>query len=200
MTKSPSKETHNHIPFRAHAWMTDYASWSHVPAITAPWSSSYLCYTIFTLFGNSPFASAPSVSPTHIRDLVLLSPPGHSSLFLSPKLTESFRVILTTPTSAKLKGFPHWINLSHRNSFMPPIQDNLPHYILTPIGPCPLKFQKLPKLTRKMRLYTRIERDPIGSCPTSSLPSYSPPSVVNSLYGDLRFKKPTSSSPNRSLT
>lgn len=138
VTKSPSKETHNHIPFRAHVWIMPPGLTSQ-PSLLPDHLLTPVILSSHSLEIHPPsFASAPSRSPTHIRDLVLLCSPGHNPLFLSPKLTESFRVILTTPTSDKLKGFPHWINLSHLNSFMPPIQDNLTHYILTPTGPCPL--------------------------------------------------------------
>ena len=93
---------------------------------------------IFLSFPLVPF-SLQTVSDTWFLSLFQVT------IFLFLQTDNPFR-LLPTPTAPEIKGFPHWINLSHLNSFMPPIQDNLPHYILPPTGPCLLKFQKLPKL------------------------------------------------------
>ena len=58
-------------------------------------------------------------------------------------MAESRRVILVTPTAAKLKGFPHWIQLSHLKLFTLPAQDD-PSYTVTQTGPCSLRFQRTP--------------------------------------------------------
>lgn len=67
----------------------------------------------------------PLPFPINTGNLVLLSPPGQNSHPLASKWTGLFRVILTTPTAAKIKDFPHWINLSHLKPFLPSAQNNL---------------------------------------------------------------------------
>ncbi|XP_057631307.1 uncharacterized protein LOC130877762 [Chionomys nivalis] len=79
--------------------------------------------------------------PVKIGDKVLFSPPGQRPLPLSPKWQGPLRVILLTPTAAKLEGIPHWIHLSHLKPFIPTAQNN-PPYTVTQTGPCSLKFQR----------------------------------------------------------
>ena len=48
----------------------------------------------------------PCPSPVNIGDQVLLSPPDQHPSSLSPKWHGPFKVILVTPTGAKLEGLP----------------------------------------------------------------------------------------------
>lgn len=85
----------------------------------------------------------PCPSPIHIGDQVLLSPPGQRPTPLSPKWQGPFKVILVTPTAAKLEGFPHWVHLSHLKPFIsPPSQKNLSSYTVKQTGPLTLKLQR----------------------------------------------------------
>lgn len=80
--------------------------------------------------------------PVNIGDQVLLSPPGHQPSPLSPKWQGPFKVILITPTAAKLEGLSHWIHLSHLKPFIPPPKDDSSSYTLTLTGPCCVKLRK----------------------------------------------------------
>jgi hypothetical protein len=84
------------------------------------------------------FVSCPL--PVNIGDQVLLSPPGHQPSPLSPKWQGPFKVILITPTAAKLEGFSHWVHLSHLKPFIPPPKDDPSSYTLTLTGPCSVKL------------------------------------------------------------
>ena len=80
--------------------------------------------------------------PVNIGDQVLLSPPDHRPSPLSPKWQGPFKVILVTPTAAKLEGFPHWVHLSHLKPFIPPPKDNSSSYTSTLTGPCSIKLRR----------------------------------------------------------
>lgn len=88
-----------------------------------------------------------SIHNQHCGDEVLLSLPDQQSSLLHSKRKSPFRVILITPTSAKLDGLPRWIHLSHFKPFIPSPQDNLPSYTSAPVGCCSFKVQKTPKST-----------------------------------------------------
>jgi hypothetical protein len=60
----------------------------------------------------------------NIGGQVFLSPPDHRPLLLSPKWQGPFKVMLVTPTAAKLEGLSHWVHLSHLKSFIPPPKDD----------------------------------------------------------------------------
>lgn len=129
--------------------MDNYASWSHIPAIT---SFSSFPYPFITLSSHSSLEFHPS--------LLASAPPRSSSLsnkywglnsLLSPRRTRSpialkwkgpHWVILTSLTAAKPTGFLHWIPLSHLKQFLPHTQHNL----LTATELCPPKFEKTPNL------------------------------------------------------
>ena len=81
--------------------------------------------------------------PVKIGDKVLFSSPGQRPSPHSPKWQGPLRVILLTPTAAKLEGIPHWIHLLHLKLFTSMAQDN-PPYMVTQTGPCSLKFQRTP--------------------------------------------------------
>ena len=80
--------------------------------------------------------------PVNIGDQVLLSPPGHQPSPLSPKWQGPFKVILVTPTAAKLEGLSHWVHLSHLKPFIPPPKDDSFSYTSTLTGRCPVKLRK----------------------------------------------------------
>ncbi|XP_027247589.1 protein NYNRIN-like [Cricetulus griseus] len=85
--------------------------------------------------------ATPCTSPINIGDQVLLSPPDQSPSPLSPKWKGPFKVILVTPTAAKLEGLPHWIHLSHLKPFTSPPETH-PSYTVSTTGPCSLRFQR----------------------------------------------------------
>lgn len=118
------------------------------------WLSPSPPYALVTLASQSPLEPHPPLvsaasqslpSWVNIRHLVF-SPPGHNSPSFS-EMDRLLQITLSTPATAKLKGFPHWVHLSPLKPFIPSAQDNCPSYISTPTGPCSLKFQKMPKST-----------------------------------------------------
>jgi transposase InsO family protein len=92
---------------------------------------SHLCSLLWN-FADHHLPRPHSVScplPVNIGNQVLLSP-GHRPSPLSPKWQGPFKVILMTPTDAKLKGFSHWVHVSHLKLFIPP-----PNYLFIHIDP-----------------------------------------------------------------
>ena len=109
------------------------------------------CYQIFTLFlwdftnYSLPQPCAKScLQPIKIGDQVLFYPSDQCPSPLSPKWQGPFKVILVTPTAAKLKGLSHWTHLSHLKPFTLPAQATH-SYTVTQTGPCSLKFQRTPR-------------------------------------------------------
>ena len=72
--------------------------------------------------------------------MAVIPHPGQRPSPFSPKWQGPLRVILLTPTAAKLEGIPHWIHLSHLKPFTPPAQDD-PSYTVTQTDPLPLGFR-----------------------------------------------------------
>lgn len=111
-----------------------------------------LLYHLHGLLGNytdhslrRPCAN-PCSFPVNTGDQVLLSPSDQCPLPLSPKWQSLGKVILVTPTAAKLEGLL-WIHLPHPKSFTPQPQDNLSSYTVAQTGLCSLEFQRTPKST-----------------------------------------------------
>ena len=105
---------------------------------------SHLCSLLWN-FADHHLPRPHSVScplPVNIGDQVLLSPPGHQPSPLSPKWQGPFKVILITPTTAKLEGLSHWVHLSHLKPFIPPPKDDSSSYTSTLTGWCPVKLRK----------------------------------------------------------
>jgi hypothetical protein len=126
---------------------------------------------------------------------MLLSTLGHHPSPLSSKCQSPFKVILVTPTAAKLEGLPHWIHLSHFKPFILPPQNNFPSYISTPAGPCSLKLQRMPRTTTWSPVpedwsFTRAAvLHPTDQIWTFSLSLSLFQSRVTLTYGDSKIKK-----------
>jgi hypothetical protein len=95
-----------------------------------------------SLWGHSdshlpqPIPSTETPSSIKIDDLVYLSKP-HSSTSLKPKWMGSYKIILATPTAAKLKGYSAWVHISRLKLY-------LPHsYRSILMGPTSLKISQL---------------------------------------------------------
>ena len=93
---------------------------------------SHLCSLLWDFTDYSLCQPRANLCPLQIKigDQVLFSPPDQCLLPLSPKWQGPFKVILVTPTAAKLKGLPHGIHLSHLKPSALPAQDT-PSYMVT---------------------------------------------------------------------
>jgi hypothetical protein len=86
--------------------------------------------------------TASCLLPVSTGDQVLLCPLDHHLTPLSPKWQGPFKVILMTPTAAKLEGLSHWVHLSHLKPFIPSPQNGSSSYTSPPTGHCSLKLQQ----------------------------------------------------------
>lgn len=103
----------------------------------------HCCITSIPSYGNLLTALYLNhvLTPAHLQS-TWRSAPDQQLWPLSPKWQGLFKIIIVTPTAAKLDGLPH---LSYLKPFTPPPQDNL--FSFTGAQTCSLKFQRTPRST-----------------------------------------------------
>ena len=108
--------------------------------LSPPWSFTYPNTLPPLLFHGTLLATiyqGKTLSPAYQPwSSSFFLPPDHQPLPISPKWHSPFKLILMTPTAAKLEGLSHWVHLSHLKPFIPPPKNDSSSYTSTITGPC----------------------------------------------------------------
>ena len=169
--------------------------------LSPPWSFTYPNTLPPLLFHGTLLATiyqGKTLSPAYQPwSSSFFLPPDHQPLPISPKWHSPFKLILMTPTVAKLEGISHWVHLSHLKTFTPLLQNYSSSYTLTQIWPCFYKRQKMLRPPSLSSIPEKWHSTPAAALNYTGLEmdfSFSPccsfPSRVVHTYGDLGFKKP----------